>query len=1043
MNRPRKHDANDHRSGGRFCRVMLACGVGWWSSAALAVTPRPATDAGYADAETNVFLDDEITFVDVSMAPGDLADLLADPYQDVYKPCTVHVQNSQIDEMISSVGIRVRGNTSRSAIKKSWKLSFNEFEPGRRFHGLKKFNLNGEHNDVAIARSKLGWDLYEQMGVPAPRAAHVYLTINDGLEVSGVHVNVEQIDDDFVENWFGSDDGNLYKCLYQGARADLRYVAPGTPETYQTLGFTGTSQTYELKTNEETPDYAQLAGFIDFVNHSSDQDFAAQIADRFSVDNFLRAMAVDVVNGHWDNYWYGANNYYLYENPDTGRIEYIPYDLDNTYGVDFFGVDWANRGWANWGSGGFGSDNGSVPPLVTRILAIPAYEQQYRRYLRQLVGAVGSAADPSQSYGDTVGDTFVSATDPHFDIVSVTVSNNADNLVIAVEVAGPIDVGGDTDAGRFVVFFDTGPGGGLDNPWGREIIASAPAEYFLGGWTDGGGGFLFYAWNAGDTDWDQLYASFADSGGISVDLSEKADGIVRYTIPLARLDLATLDSFDFDVVSTNDRGAPIEPGIDHLSNPAQATPDYDTPSIAGDYVTYTVQPVTPPAAVDGPFTLGARESAIDAIQTRLTPYAFMGSYFGAMDWGFDHSEFLTAYTAPPTYVSSGPRNWGVKPYIAARTASLRATVPAPPDLPAIRVNEVLAFNCTTGPDEHGDYDDWVELYNAGDAAIDLGGMHLSDDPGEPRKWTIPAGVSVAAHGFVRFWCDEEPGEGPLHADFKLSVGGEGVALFDTDSNGAVLIDYLSYPTLAGDVGFGRYPDGDAHVEVLTALTPGGPNDNTGGPPPTPGPTPKLFINEWMADNDNTIEDPDDPGAFEDYFEIYNAEDVPVDLGGMHLTDDLGDPTQFEIPAGVVIPPRGYLVFWADDDPSQGPTHTNFKLSKSGEAIGLYGSRADCLAEIDTVTFGPQTTDVSAGRYADGAVCQRILAVPSPGASNVVLPGDTDDDGDVDADDYVRFAACFAGPGAEIAPACDPCVDVDLDDDGDADLVDFAILQAGG
>lgn len=795
----------------------------------LAVSDRPVGDAGYADSDANIFLDDELTFVEVTMAPADLADLLANPYTDIYKTCSVHIYNSQIDETVTNVGIRPRGNTSRGSQKKSWKLSFNEFEPGRRFHGLKKLNLNGEHNDVSITRSKLAWDIYEQMGVPAPRAAHVHLTINDGASVDGIHVNVEQVNDDFVENWFGSDTGNLYKCLYQGARADLRYVSPGTPETYQYLGYNGDTQTYELETNEETPDYTGLANLINFINNTDNATFAAGIVDRFSVDNFLRSMAIDIANGHWDNYWYGANNFYLYDNPDTGRFEYIPYDLDNTYGVDFFGIDWANRSYSGWGNGGYGSSGGSLPPLIARILAIPAYEQQFRRYLRMLVDST-----------------------------------------------------------------------------------------------------------------------------------------------------------------------------------------------------------------DGPFPLSARGTTIDAMYTRLAPYAFLGSYSGStMDWGFDNGDFLFSYDFPSSYQSSNPWNWGIRPYINARAASLASGVPAPAALPKVYVNEMLAFNCTINTDEAGDYDDWVELYNDETTAVTLDGMYLSDDPGFPRKWQIPTGVSIPAKGFLLVWCDEEPTEGPLHASFKLSVGGEGVGIFDTDANGNVLIDYLGYTTLAGDVSYGRYPDGDANAEMFTNVTPLAANDNSGGPPPEPQPMPAIFINEWMADNDNVIEDPDEPGEYADYFELYNAEDYTVDLGGMHLTDDLSDPTQFEIPAGVLIGPKSFLIFWADDDTEQGPTHTNFKLGADGEEIGLYGSRADCLAEVDTISFGPQTTDVAEGRFADGKPCIKTLLMPTPGASNVLIPGDTDDDGDVDLSDYAAFADCLAGPGAEVDPGCNACVDADFDDDGDTDLADFA------
>jgi len=83
----------------------------------------------------------------------------------------------------------------------------------------------------------------------------------------------------------------------------------------------------------------------------------------------------------------------------------------------------------------------------------------------------------------------------------------------------------------------------------------------------------------------------------------------------------------------------------------------------------------------------------------------------------------------------------------------------------------------------------------------------------------------------------------------------------------------------------------------------------------------LFVNEFMADNDTTLEDPDEPGDYPDWFEIYNPGSETVDLSGLYLTDDLSDPTQFQIPDGLSIPAGGYLLFYADDDAGQGrPAH---------------------------------------------------------------------------------------------------------------------------
>jgi hypothetical protein len=143
----------------------------------------------------------------------------------------------------------------------------------------------------------------------------------------------------------------------------------------------------------------------------------------------------------------------------------------------------------------------------------------------------------------------------------------------------------------------------------------------------------------------------------------------------------------------------------------------------------------------------------------------------------------------------------------------------------------------------------------------------------------------------------------------------------------------------------------------------------------------LFINEFMADNDTTIEDPDEPGAYDDWIEIYNAGGTTVDLGGMYLTDDAAEPTQWQIPSGVAIGPGAYLLFWADDDEDQGDTHTNFKLSADGEFIGLYESDSNGNVAVDGLAFGAQETDDSYGRCPDGASSWAIMAPATPGASN--------------------------------------------------------------
>ena len=81
------------------------------------------------------------------------------------------------------------------------------------------------------------------------------------------------------------------------------------------------------------------------------------------------------------------------------------------------------------------------------------------------------------------------------------------------------------------------------------------------------------------------------------------------------------------------------------------------------------------------------------------------------------------------------------------------------------INEFMASNSSSSgiQDPQNDYDDWIEIYNAGNTAINLAGMYLTDNLANPTKWQIPSDspslTTVPAGGFVVFWADEEPADG--------------------------------------------------------------------------------------------------------------------------------------------------------------------------------------------------------------------------------------------------------------------------------------------
>ena len=140
----------------------------------------------------------------------------------------------------------------------------------------------------------------------------------------------------------------------------------------------------------------------------------------------------------------------------------------------------------------------------------------------------------------------------------------------------------------------------------------------------------------------------------------------------------------------------------------------------------------------------------------------------------------------------------------------------------------------------------------------------------------------------------------------------------------------------------------------------------------------ITINEFVAQNQNGALD--ENGQHEDWVELYNASNQPVDVSGKWLSDSLV-VLKFPLPAGTIIPANGVVRVWCDEDGSQGPLHANFKLSASGEVVALYDAAGASLH--DSIAFGPQTTDVSMGRLDDGVGPWVTFPQPSYMARNEI------------------------------------------------------------
>lgn len=141
---------------------------------------------------------------------------------------------------------------------------------------------------------------------------------------------------------------------------------------------------------------------------------------------------------------------------------------------------------------------------------------------------------------------------------------------------------------------------------------------------------------------------------------------------------------------------------------------------------------------------------------------------------------------------------------------------------SIFINEFMASNNATIADENGEFDDWVEIYNAGNTPFDIGGKFVTDDLSEPDQWQIPTNnpnlTTIPAGGYLILWFDGDEDQGTLHVSPKLSGGGEQIGLYDTDGN--TPIDTLTYGEQNTDISEGRFPDGNMTFVKFSLPTPG-------------------------------------------------------------------------------------------------------------------------------------------------------------------------------------------------------------------------------
>lgn len=205
--------------------------------------------------------------------------------------------------------------------KCAFKMDVNDYN-GRSYHGLGKITLNNMVQDNTYVHEYAAYTFYRAMGVPAPRVGYARVSVN-GTDY-GLYLSVESVDDNFLDEWFGGHDGNLYEGAY-GVDLYSYYV-----------------NSFDYKGGLGVQDRSDLQAVVDVLDDGATEANYARLQELVDMDEFLANMAVEGLAMHWDGYS-TANNYRLYNDPRTGKFSIIPWGTDQTFITAYF-TPWTGYG---------------------------------------------------------------------------------------------------------------------------------------------------------------------------------------------------------------------------------------------------------------------------------------------------------------------------------------------------------------------------------------------------------------------------------------------------------------------------------------------------------------------------------------------------------------------------------------------------------------------------------------------------------------------------------------------------------------------------
>jgi len=281
-----------------------------------------------------------------------------------------------------------------------------------------------------------------------------------------------------------------------------------------------------------------------------------------------------------------------------------------------------------------------------------------------------------------------------------------------------------------------------------------------------------------------------------------------------------------------------------------------------------------------------------------------------------------------------------------------------------------------------------------------------------QELPLPAGA-IISNAYIQFTCkDPEKSTGPSNLEIRAQLSGDAAIFEQSPSNisdrtltNAVVNwepeewrrkeyggDDERTPNLANlmqeVIDLPNWEVNNALAFIVTGEGQRSINSFGSGNPPllhveyeAPNPTDpisNIYINEIAANGTTYVDETND---YEDWIELYNDNDFPVNIGGLYLSDKKDDFEKWQVATAAIIPAKGFITIWADKQTKKSGLHVDFSLNKNGETIILSQLLDNDFTVIDSMTYAPIPFKASYGRLNEEIGNWQLFGEPSPMLSN--------------------------------------------------------------